>query len=64
MSLSKEELETIINSYDWIKVKKYQDNSDNDWEGKYSELMKHHTTETEFLIEKVRSLAQILLKLP
>ena len=60
-----EQLNEIINSYTWIKVKKYtEENSGNPirgWEKEYLNLLKHHKKETKFLIATCRELAQQLL---
>ena len=68
--MEKEELEEIINSYKWIKVKKFNPNpsgiawihDENKYMESYLELEKHHKIETEFLINKCRELAAELLK--
>ncbi len=67
--MGKEDLEEIINSHKWVKVKKFNPNpSGINWLddcGKcmeaYTELEKHHREETEFLINKCRELAKELL---
>jgi hypothetical protein len=57
------EIREIINSYSWIKVKRFSpDNHVNDWEGEYARLEKHHKAETEFLINKCRELAVELFR--
>lgn len=62
------ELEKIINSYKWIKVKKFEPENFKektykveDYEKAYDDLLEHHKQETEFLIDKCRSLAKELL---
>ena len=67
--MEKEDLEKIIENYSWIKVKKYNEVStwSYDWDEEagvehYKELLNHHKTETEFLINKCRELATELLK--
>jgi hypothetical protein len=61
----KESLEEILNTYKWIKVASYKEadarNSNIDWKYEYSDLVKHHKNETEFLIEKCRELAKYIL---
>ena len=63
----KKHLEKIINSYKWIKVKKFEPKSPNDhldfreYKEAYNELLEHHKEETEFLINKCRTLAKELL---
>jgi len=46
--------------YNWIKVEKHFWNKDKSWEENYKDLEKHHIAETQFLINKVRSLAEEL----
>jgi len=65
---ARKELETIIHTFHWIKVKRYTEPKEMtdpraivDWEYAYKALNEHHTKETEFLIGKVRELAQQLL---
>ncbi len=52
-------LKAIIEGYSWIKVKKYDEvvseNKD------YNDLLSHHRKETEFLINKCRELAALLI---
>lgn len=60
-----DDLDLIINSYDWITINAYKDetplnSSDIDWQGAYDTLMKHHEMETTFLINKCRELANEL----
>ena len=62
--MSKEELEEIINSYKWIKVKRFdpKDLTDvNKMSDLYDKLERHHEEETLFLINKCRDLARELL---
>lgn len=62
--MKKEDLQEILNSYKWIKVKQFdpKDISDVNRPGDlYDKLEKHHKEETEFLIEKCRELARLLL---
>ena len=56
-----EEIDEILNSYKWIKVKNFNlmelgDHPDEQYDG----LMEHHVEETSFLINKVRELALII----
>jgi hypothetical protein len=51
------ELKEIIDSYKWIKVKKYEDDDSLIWLERYKKLEEHHKVETEFLINKCRELA-------
>lgn len=59
--MSKEELQEIINSYKWIKVKRYEEPEYIDKDS-YEDLRIHHEKETNFLINKCRRLAKELLK--
>lgn len=65
--MEKEHLQNILEGFTWIKVKKYEeltyvDEYDEINGSLYCELLKHHKTETEFLINKCRELATELLK--
>ena len=60
-------LEKIINSHKWIKVKKFEPKSFDEidvrgYKEAYNELLEHHKEETEFLIDKCRTLAKDLLE--
>lgn len=59
-----EELQEILDSYKWIKVRAYREaelhNPCIDWKSEYSDLINHHKNETEFLINKCRELAKKL----
>ena len=59
--MSKEELNEIIYSYKWIKVKKHTPWVSGTEGQKYKELEEHHIEETEFLISKCKELAKELL---
>lgn len=59
------ERDKILNTYEWIKVKKYDGYEGNDmtnpnvdWKSEYKQLMKHHKEETEFLINKIREIVK------
>lgn len=54
------EKEIILNTYKWIKVPRYQDDPALSWEERYKKLEGHHIQETQFLIDKVRSLVSQL----
>ena len=56
-------LQEILDSYKWIKVKKYVMDENASWEDRYKQLEDHHLKETTFLIEKTRELAKELLEL-
>jgi len=62
MNVTKEELNEILDSYKWIKVKKYEVDENLPAEEKYQLLEKHHKEETEFLIRKTRELARKILQ--
>lgn len=55
-----EDKKEILESYRWIKVKKYIDDENLTWEERYKNLMEHHLKETEFLINKIRSIVKDL----
>ncbi len=55
--MKKEEINEIVSTYKWIKVKKYTMDESLSWEDRYKKLEEHHIEETKFLIEKVRELA-------
>lgn len=52
------ELGQILCTYKWIKVPKYNKVDGDADPFEYDELYEHHVKETEFLIAKVRELAQ------
>ncbi|MBP6732083.1 MAG: hypothetical protein KA149_08490 [Chitinophagales bacterium] len=52
------EKKEILETYKWIKVKKYNMREDLSWEERYKELEQHHLEETTFLIEKIRELVK------
>lgn len=56
--MKQEEIDEILNTYQWIKVKKYMPNPDETWEERYKNLEKHHLEETQFLIDKVREIVK------
>jgi len=61
--MNKKGLEEIIESYSWIKVKKFDTKvrPDDEYEYIYEGLVDHHKKETEFLINKCRELAKELI---
>lgn len=56
--MSQEEIKEILESYRWIKVKKYQLDENATWEERYQQLEVHHLEETNFLIEKIRQIVK------
>ena len=60
MQLTEEEKETILKTYKWIKVPKYNDDETLSWEERYKRLNDHHIEETTFLINKIRELVTSL----
>lgn len=52
------EKKEILETYKWIKVKKYVDNEALSWEERYKRLEKHHLEETNFLIDKIREIVK------
>ncbi|WP_159439342.1 hypothetical protein [Tenacibaculum agarivorans] len=58
--MTQEEKQIILETYKWIKVKKYIDDESLSWEKRYRRLEKHHLEETNFLIEKIREIVKKL----
>ena len=60
--MNKKEKQIILNSFNWIKIKKFFEpdlkNPNVNWKDTYKGLLKHHKEETSFLIEKVRELVR------
>lgn len=56
--MTPEEKNEILNSYKWIKVKKYKLEDYDDWQDAYYALEKHHIEETNFLISKLREIVK------
>lgn len=60
-----EEKKEILETFNWIKVKKYieldprMSSDDYDWKTEYFNLLNHHKKETDFLIKKVRDLVSL-----
>lgn len=50
------EKKEILETYKWIKVKKYIDDDNLSWEDRYKKLENHHIDETTFLINKIREI--------
>jgi hypothetical protein len=48
----------ILETYKWIKVKKYTDDETLTWEERYKRLEEHHIEETSFLINKIREIVK------
>lgn len=48
----------ILQTYKWIKVKKYSDDETLTWEERYKKLEEHHIEETSFLINKIREIVK------
>ena len=46
--------------YKWIKVKRFQLDSDATWKNNFITLEEHHLKETTFLIDEVRKLAAMI----
>lgn len=51
-----QEKNEILNSYKWIKVKRYNDDDALSWEDRFNSLRDHHIEETTFLINKIREI--------
>ncbi len=58
MILTEEEKNSILKTYEWIKVKKFVDEEELTWEERYKKLVEHHIEETSFLINKIREIIQ------
>jgi hypothetical protein len=56
--MTPEEKEEILNTYKWIKVKRYDENNYSDVSEAYNALNEHHAKETEFLIKKIREIVE------
>ncbi len=56
--MTKEELEEILNTYKWIKVKRFKDDVNLSWEDRFKALEEHHVQETSFLVDKIRELVK------
>ncbi|WP_299621465.1 hypothetical protein [uncultured Tenacibaculum sp.] len=56
--MTQEEKQIILETYKWIKVKKYVDDQSLSWEERYKRLEKHHLEETNFLIDKIREVVK------
>ena len=56
-----EELEKkeILETYKWIKIKKFKDDESLSWEERYKKLEEHHIEETNFLIDKIRDIINL-----
>jgi len=58
--MTEEEKKEILETYRWIKVKKFVDDNSLTWEERYKRLEEHHLQETNFLIEKIRGVVKEL----
>ncbi len=56
--MNAEEKREILETYTWIKVKAFKTNEQQSWEERFKALEEHHLEETNFLIKKVRDLAE------
>jgi hypothetical protein len=56
--MSTEEKQEILDTYKWIKVKKYKDDESLSYEERYRRLEQHHIEETTFLIDKIREIVK------
>lgn len=59
--MSNEELQEILTTYKWITIKRYNPMDYDNCVDALVGLEEHHISETEFLINKCRELAQELL---
>tara|TARA_R110000803_G_C11864721_1_gene307627 strand:+ start:309 stop:500 length:192 start_codon:yes stop_codon:yes gene_type:complete len=61
--MENKELQEILDSHKWIKVKQYhKPDRSNDWQFQHEMLEVHHRDETKFLINKCRELAKELME--
>ena len=61
--MENKELQEILDSYKWVKVKQYhKPDRSSDWQFQHELLEAHHKDETKFLINKCRELAQELIE--
>jgi hypothetical protein len=56
--MNEEEKIEILETYKWIKVKPYKDDTSLTWKERYEQLEQHHIQETTFLIEKIREIVK------
>jgi hypothetical protein len=54
--MTQEQKGEILETYKWIKIKRYVDDESLSCEVRYLRLLEHHTKETEFLINKIREI--------
>lgn len=50
----------LYKGYKWIKVKQFKFDPKKSWEENYKTLEKHHVEETNFLIDKIKELVNLL----
>lgn len=56
--MTDKEKKELLETYKWIKVKRYVDDASLTWEERYRKLEAHHVEETTFLIEKLRAIVK------
>ena len=56
--MNESEKKEILETYNWIKVKKYKDDESLTWEERYKKLEQHHIDETNFLINKISEIVE------
>lgn len=56
--MEEEKKRDILETYKWIKIKKYIDDESLTWEERYKILWEHHIEETTFLIDKIRAIVK------
>lgn len=56
--MTPEEKKEILETYKWIKVKRFKKEKYTEWVDAYDALEKHHLEETTFLIEKIREIVE------
>ena len=60
--MQKPEYDNIRLTTNWIKIRRYTDDSNLSWQERYEALERHHIEETEFLISKIRKLAERMVQ--
>jgi len=54
--MTQTEKDEILNTFKWIKIKKFNPDDYKTIEERYEALEKHHVEETTFLIDKLREI--------
>lgn len=59
--MTPEEKQEILETYKWIKVKRYISDETKSWSERYRDLEVHHLQETNFLIDKIRQIVSEII---